>query len=75
MSGANACDQTAGIEAFFTKHESGSRTMKIVDRRHMLVLASFVLGIAAAVLIAQAGTADSDHARAGAPISQMIVPF
>ncbi len=49
--------------------------MKIVDRRHMLVLASFVLGIAAAVLIAQAGTANSDHARAGAPISQMIVPF
>lgn len=49
--------------------------MKIVDRRHVPILASFVLGVAAAVLIARAGTAGSEHAPAAAPVSRTIVPF
>lgn len=49
--------------------------MRIVDRRHLLALASIVLGAAVAMLIASAGTTSGYESQAAAEAPRMTVPF
>jgi len=49
--------------------------MKILANRYTLIAASFILGIATAVLIANAGTVHEVDARPGPQSAQMSVPF
>jgi hypothetical protein len=49
--------------------------MKILANRYTLIAASFILGIAAAALIANAGTVHDGDARPEPQPAQMSVPF